>query len=209
MLGEREITDPEGGTEILQGYFPAVVTVAQFDRCRGLAADRDTAPGRNRRSKRMRNLFAPILVCPCGLPLAHRSQSGGRYEKLVCNGLHDGRCTYGGAGWLDYDEEALLRSFMAQRWSEFFNVKAVTASQRQLEGQRLQLETLLAKQQQLASNSQATIAKLAGDGQLEADALNLLGKAVRATGKRSTWGSAPSSILRRFRKPICERLTLS
>ena len=179
VLGEREITDPEGGTEILQGYFPAVVTVAQFDRCRVLAADRDTAPGRNRRSKRMRNLFAPILVCPCGLPLAHRSQSGGRYEKLVCNGLHDGRCTYGGAGWLDYDEKALLRSFMAQRWSEFFNVKAVTASQRQLEGQRLQLETLLAKQQQLASNSQATIAKLAGDGQLEADALNLLGKAVR------------------------------
>ena len=179
VLGEREITDPEGGTEILQGYFPAVVTVAQFDRCRGLAADRDTAPGRNRRSKRIRNLFAPILCCPCGLPLAHRSQSGGRYEKLICNGLLDGRCAYGGAGWLDYDEEALLRSFMAQRWSEFFNVKADTARQRQLEGQRLQLETVLAKQQQQASNCQTTIAKLAGDAQLDADALNLLSKAVR------------------------------
>lgn len=179
LLGEREITDPEGSTEILQGYFPAVVTVAQFDRCRGLAADRDTAPGRNRRSKRIRNLFAPILCCPCGLPLAHRSQSGGRYEKLICNGFLDGRCTYGGAGWLDYDEEALLRSFMAQRWSEFFNVKADTARQRQLEGQRLQLETVLAKQQQQASNIQATIAQLAGDAQLDADALKMLSKAMR------------------------------
>ena len=179
VLGEREITDPDGNIEILRGYFPAVVTVAQFDRCRGLAADRDTAPGRNRRSKRIRNLFAPILGCPCGLPLAHRSQSGGRYEKLICNGLLDGRCTYDGAGWLDYDEEALLRSFMAQRWSDFFNVKADTARQRQLEGQRLQLETVLAKQQQLASNCQATIAKLAGDAQLDADALKLLTKAFR------------------------------
>jgi DNA invertase Pin-like site-specific DNA recombinase len=178
VLGEREITNPDGNTEILQGYFPTVITPGQFDRCRGLAADRDTAPGRNRRSKRTRNLFAPTLTCPCGLPLGHRSQSGGRYEKLICNGFHDGRCTYDGAGWLDYDEEALLRSFMAQRWSEFFNVKTDTARQRQLEGKRLQLETLLAKQRQQASNSQATLAKLAGDAQLDADALKLLSKAV-------------------------------
>lgn len=179
VLGEREITGPEGGTEILQGYFPAVVTVAQFDRCRGLAADRDTAPGRNRRSKRIRNLFAPILCCPCGLPLAHRSQSGGRYEKLICNGFLDGRCTYGGAGWLDYDEEALLRSFMAQRWSEFYNVKADTARQRQLEGQRHQLETLLAKQQQQASDAQADATRLLRTAQLDADALKMLSKALK------------------------------
>lgn len=178
VLGERQITDPDGNAETLQGYFPAVITVEQFDRCRALAAARDTALGRDRSSRRVRNLFAGLLQCPCGLPLAHRASHGGRYEKLLCKGHLDHRCTEQ-VGWLDYDEEALLRAFMAQRWSQFFSVKADTRQQRELEGQRLKLETTLAKQQQQSSNVQATIAKLAGDAQLDADGLKLLAKAER------------------------------
>lgn len=178
VLGEREITGPDSKSEILQGYFPAVITVEQFDRCRALAAARDTAPGRDRRSKAVRNLFAGVLRCPCGLSLELRTSHGGRYEKLLCKGHLDNRCAHQ-VGWLDYDEEALLRSFMGQRWAQFFNVKADTRQQRELEGQRLKLQTTLAQHQQQATNVQATIAKLAGDAQLDADGLKLLAKAER------------------------------
>ena len=179
VLGERTITNPDGDTEILKGYFLAVVPADQFELCRGLAVSRDRAPGRDRRSKRVRNLFAGVLKCPCGLPLMHRASSGGRYEKLVCIGHHDLRCTYQDGGWLDYDEEALLLTFMGQRWENFFNVKAGTRQQRELEGQRLELQTKLARQQQQTDNVQSTISDFAAERKLDADAMDSLMKAKR------------------------------
>ena len=179
VLGERAITDPHGNTETLQGYFPVIVKPDQFDRCRVLAAARDTAPGRDRKSMRVRNLFAGVLSCPCGLPLAHRVSHSGRYEKLLCKGHLDLRCTHQGGGWLDYDEEALLLAFMAQRWDKFFSVKADTRQQRELEGQHLKLQTTLAKQQQQAANAQANTTQLLLGGQLDAGTAAMLGGAVR------------------------------
>ena len=194
VLGEREITNPDGDTEILKGYFPVIVNPEQFERCRGLAALRDTAPRRDRRSKRVRNLFAGVLKCPCGLPLVHRASSGGRYEKLICIGHHDLRCTYQDGGWLDYDEEALLWTFMDHRWENFFNVKADTRQQRELEGQRLELQTKLARQQQQTDNIQRTISDLAGEGELDADAMASLMKAKRSA--QSALDETQNSLLK-------------
>ena len=178
VLGEREITDPDGNTETLQGYFPVIVNLGQFDRCRALATARDTAPGRERNSMRVRNLFAGVLRCPCGLPLGHRASHGGRYEKLLCQGHLDLRCAEQ-VGWLNYDEEALLLSFMAQRWDKFFSVKADTRQQRELEGQRLTLQTTLAKQQQQAANAEGNASRLLLDGQLGKDTAEMLASTVR------------------------------
>jgi DNA invertase Pin-like site-specific DNA recombinase len=179
VLGERQITDPDGNSQTLQGYFPAVITREQFDRCRALAAARDTAPGRPRNSQAVRNLFAGVLHCECGLLMGHRNSNGVRYRRLACQGQHDRRCTLTARASFAYDEEALLQAFMAQRWAEFFSVKADTHQQRQLEGRRLQLESTLAQQQQQASNAQANTTQLLLSAQLDSDTAAMLGRAVR------------------------------
>jgi len=181
-LGERAWTEQGEVARLDHGYFPPIVTVADYDRCWELIRERDNHKGRRGRGSAIHNLFQGSIYCSCGQGLSFlfgRSRQGVRsYAYLRCLGKINHTCTVGGPNHR-YDEEWLLRAFMAQRWEKFFHSPADTRQRRALQAQEAELEALAAEHRQAAQRAEANLSELLTAGTLAPEDLALVGRLSR------------------------------
>lgn len=180
LIGERRIRSKARGEEtVLPGYFPPLVSAADFERVQSLMAERDRAPGRHGKGDKMHHLFAGVLFCSCGRLLTLNRQHGGRYLYLRCRGRLDGRCPHHHQPLTKYDEEHLLRTFMAQRWADYFHRPADSKARRKVQAETLEAEHLHRQQEANAATAAATMGELLTSGRLDPEAANLLTAKVK------------------------------
>lgn len=180
LIGEREVRDRDSGTTIVCGFFPAVISNADYSRMQALTMDRCSHKGRIGRGDRRRFLFQGVAFCPCGgrLMLQSRATPGREYSYIVCRAKEHQKLDPDGcrAPNVPYDEEWLLRAFMAQRWGQYFSRPEESRQRRQIEGELLTAETLLAQHRQHQQHAESNLAQLLTSGTLDADTAALLGR---------------------------------
>jgi len=190
VLGEKQWPD---GT-LIPDYFPRIIDQALWDACQKAIDIRQTNKGRLGRGKVVACLFQGGVFCSCGRALVYQSGRNRlgqvKYAYLICTGTRKHECPRP-PGNMPYDEEALLLSFMAQRWSKFFDRPSDNRQRRGLEKQIRELEALATTQQLQASEAESNMKQLLMEGQLDASVASLLGRAVndanvasKATQKR-------------------------
>lgn len=181
LIGERRIQSKARGEEkVIHGYFPSVVSIADFERVRSLTAERDRSPGRHGKGDQVHLIFASVMFCQCGRLLTLNRHQGGRFEYLRCRGRLDGRCPHKDKPLVRYDEEKLLQTFMDQRWETFFHRPADSTARRKLQAEILDEEHLYRQQQADATTAAATMKNMLTSGTLDAATANRLGADVRA-----------------------------
>jgi len=185
LLGERSLVIPGSDErEIQAGHFPAAITRAEFDQLREVVAKRCAHRGRAGRGDKRHNLFQGLLHCECGAGMRLEMmvrKNGDCYGYLVCRdriiqGAAASECQ---ARNVRYDEDWILRSFMAQRWARYFDRPADNRQKRLIEGEIRTAEGLLAQQRQHQQQAEANLAQLLTTGALDADTAALLGKVVK------------------------------
>ncbi|WP_231597941.1 recombinase family protein [Synechococcus sp. CBW1002] len=175
IVGDRPWSD---GT-VVPGYFPAVITRAEFDRCHKLITLRNSRKGQVGKGDAIRNLFQGHSYCTCGRLLSYqsrRSRSGETlYEYLTCVGKRHGHCD---SQNVKYDEELILRALMRERWRHYFTASDRRHEDRKLRQKILAAEAEVAKHQAQAERYQAQLGSLLGEGRLSAKAANLIAAQV-------------------------------
>lgn len=174
VIGEK--TWPDGTTS--QGYFPRIITQADWDACQ-LAIDRRMENrGRQGRGSVIGNLFQGITFCACGGAMyLQQGRRGAGY--LRCTRRRNGTCTQPPGDWR-YDEHALLVAFMAQRWQQFFDRPGDTRRQRQLKRRITEIEAALAGANDQADAAEANLSQLLLAGGLDTSTAAVLGRAAQA-----------------------------
>jgi DNA invertase Pin-like site-specific DNA recombinase len=177
VLGEKEWSD--GTTSA--GYFPRIVDQALWDACQQAIERRHDNKGRHGRGQVIGNLFQGTTFCPCGQGMSlqpGRDRKGQvAYEYLRCLGRRKGTCTQPSGDW-SYDEEALLMSFMAERWGKFLDRPVDNQKRRALQKQVRELETTHATQEQEAAKASNNMADLLKQGALDGPTASMLGKFI-------------------------------
>jgi hypothetical protein len=178
VLGEKEW--PDGTTSA--SYFPRIVSQTEWDACQQAIARRLGDKGRHGRGERIGNLFQGTTFCPCGhvmyLQPARNRQGQVTYGYLRCSARRKGTCTQPPGDW-PYDEQALLLSFMAERWHKYFDRPADNRQRRQLEKKARELEAALHSQREQAATAGKTMAELLKDGSLLGPTADMLCKLVK------------------------------
>lgn len=196
MLGEQQW---KGDTQPLQGYFPAVITEADWAACWAAIDSRNRRKGKVGRGTHIRNLFQGLTFCPCGSPLTYlpaRDREGRprSYAYLRCTGKQNNTCTEGRSN-PHYDEEWMLRSFMTQRWDQFFRRPSDSKERRALQAKILKAETDHRKQQAAADAAAGNMAELLASGSLDTDTATMISKAAStAKGKAAALGQELSKL---------------
>jgi DNA invertase Pin-like site-specific DNA recombinase len=202
LIGERAYSR---GTEIIPGYFPAMLTREEWDRLQAAIAERNINRGRAGRGDHRHNILQGLVYCTCGArrELQTSTKPNGRsYAYLFCKTKTrgrrvDGLCT---AKNVPYDEQWLLRAFMGQRWQQYFNRPADNRERRQLEGELIAAETLLAKQRQQQQQAESNVQKLlTSDALSEGDAALLLKLANDARRQGDESEASVNAIRERLR----------
>jgi hypothetical protein len=179
MIGERVYGHRKHAeTEILPGFFPAVLSVEDWERLQQRTAQRRAERGRAGRGDLRRNILQGVVTCPCGgrLSMEVRQRNGRSNAYLVCASKNRGTCS---ARNIRYDERALLLAFMANKWARFFDRPADNKRRRELDRQVREAEALLAKQRQQQEKADGNISELLLGGSLTADTAALLGKVAK------------------------------
>lgn len=176
IIGVREWRQGGEVIDTVPGYFPAAVTEAEWRRCHDAIARRDDRRGAHGKGKHLHNLFQGRLHCRCGELLSfHRSKG---IEYLRCAGKRKGTCTEPPGNVAHYDEEWILRRFMATRWADLFRAPSRTNQRHQLRQQILQADAELARLRQQARDRGDRLAQLLDSGDLNATVANRLGQQV-------------------------------
>lgn len=164
LIGEREwrtSDDRDAPIQVVPGYFPAVVTVEEFEACHLMIERRSRRKGSLGKGSQIRNLFQGHSYCTCGRLLTYQGRKAkpGRdaYGYLLCLGKRDGLCDRPN---LKYDEELLLRALMGQKWGQFFRPSVRRDEERQLRQEITRIEAEAAKAQGVATTSQANFRAL-------------------------------------------------
>jgi Tfp pilus assembly protein PilN len=159
VLGEREITNPETGEkETIANYFPSIVSLEDFNTCRELMRQRDTAPGRHHgHGKKIKNLFQGVVFCRCGSRLSYTATHGGKYEHLKCRRRVEGTCPHKNDPYWKYDEKALLLAFMNEHWGKFFDRPKDSIERQKTEAEVLALEGVVAEYRQQEINAEKSM----------------------------------------------------
>lgn len=183
MIGERSIREPDGTTTIVRGFFPAAVTVADFNRVQELTQHRCSHKGRIGRGDHRRFILQGVAFCPCGARLMTQclNTAGKTYRYIICAGKQYQRLDPSGckAPNMPYDEEWILRGLMRQRWQQYFNRPEDNRQRREIERELLNAETLRAKNQQAQQNAEANLQTLLSSGALEPEDAALLLKLAK------------------------------
>lgn len=171
--------------EVLPGYFPAMLTREEWDQLQAAIAQRSSNRGRAGRGEHRHNILQGVIFCTCGmrreLQVAAKP-SGRKHAYLVCKSKIRGRRV--GAGTcseknVPYDEQWLLRAFMGQRWQQYFSRPADNRERRQIEGELINAEGLLAQKRQQQQQAEANVQRLLTGGELGADDAALLLKMAK------------------------------
>jgi DNA invertase Pin-like site-specific DNA recombinase len=188
LLGERAWSEGGKVARVDHGYFPPLVSEGEFGRAWELIRERDSRKGRHGRGEHLHNIFQGITYCACGQGLTYgtgRSRTGERvYAYLRCVGKISGTCTVGGRNHR-YDEEWLLRGFMAQRWGQFFHKPADGHQRRQLQGRVRELEALAAQHREAAQRAESSLSELLTSGTLALEDVQLLGRLSREAAAKA------------------------
>jgi hypothetical protein len=189
MLGEMQW---KGVEEPMLGYFPPVVSKADWDSCWAAIASRNDRKGKVGRGQHIHNLFQGLTRCPCGGPLTFMSTTdarGIRRAYLRCTHKSNDTCTGPKANWR-YDEEALLKAFMAERWAVFFRRPKDNDLRRDYEAKLLELEQVYATQQQQASNAKKRFEEGLISDDFDKALVKMMGEVTKKTtaAAASTWG---------------------
>ncbi len=197
LIGER-VYHPSGGEpEVHASYFPAVLTLAEFQRLQDAVAQRRSNAGRAGRGDRRHNLLQGIAFCLCGQRLelhTARKPSGRTHRYLVCKSKARAR---GAAACparnIPYDEEDMLRVLLRQEWRRYFDRPADNKRRRELERLVRQQEGQLAQQRQHQASAEANLADLLTSGALgpeQAALLSRLAVDARKAGDATEQGLA-------------------
>jgi DNA invertase Pin-like site-specific DNA recombinase len=195
LIGERIYHPPGGEPEVHAGYFPAVLTMAEFQQLQEAVLRRRSNVGRAGRGDCRHNLLQGVAVCLCGQRLElskKRKPSGRSHAYLVCKSKSrargTGRCQ---ARNVPYDEEAMLRLLLRHEWRRYFDRPADNKRRRELERQVREQEGLLAQQRQHQATAEANLGTLLTSGALgpeEAALLSRLAVDARKAGDATEEG---------------------
>jgi hypothetical protein len=178
VLGEKEWRD--GTTS--SSYFPRIISEAEWAACQQAIARRHDNKGRHGRGEKIANLFQSATFCPCGhvmcLQPSRNRQGQVTYGYLRCSARRKGTCTQPPGDW-PYDEQALLLSFMAERWHKLFDRPTDNRQRRQLEKKAREFEAAVQSQHEQAAAAGRNMTELLKQGGLDAPTASLLGKAVK------------------------------
>lgn len=196
--------------EVLQGYFPAMLTREEWDQLQAAIAQRSSNRGRAGRGEHRHNILQGMVFCACGLRrelhIANRP-SGRKHAYLVCKSksrgqrLGDSRCSEKN---ISYDEQWLLRAFMGQRWQQYFSRPADNRERRQIEGDLTTAEVLLAQKRQQQQQAEGNVQRLLTSGELGADDVALLLKMAKDARRQ---GDEVESTVNGLRERLRQVLT--
>jgi DNA invertase Pin-like site-specific DNA recombinase len=207
LIGERAYSR---GTEVIAGYFPAMLTRDEWDQLQAAIAQRHGNLGRAGRGDHRHNILQGVVYCTCGarreLQTATKP-SGRKHAYLICKTKTRGRCVDGlcTAKNVPYDEQWLLRAFMGQRWQQYFNRPADNRERRQLEGELIAAETLLAKQRQQQQQAESNVQQLLTAGALSADDAALLLKLANDARRQGDESEASVNAIRERLRSVAAR----
>jgi DNA invertase Pin-like site-specific DNA recombinase len=207
LIGERAYSR---GTEVIAGYFPAMLTRDEWDRLQAAIAQRHGNLGRAGRGDRRHNILQGLVYCTCGtrreLQTATKP-SGRKHAYLTCKTKTRGRCVDGlcTARNVPYDEQWLLRAFMGQRWQQYFSRPADNRERRQLEGELIAAESVLAKQRQQQQQAEGNVQKLLTAGALSADDAALLLKLANDARRQGDESEASVNAIRERLRSVATR----
>lgn len=202
LLGEREwrtSEDRDSPVQAVPGYFPAVVTVEEFEACHLMIERRSRRKGSLGKGSQVHNLFQGHSYCQCGRLLTYQGRKAkpGReaYGYLWCLGKRAGLCDRPN---VKYDEELILRALMGQKWGQFFRRADRRDEERQLREQIAQIEGEAAKKQAVATNGAAKYQELlARPGSVSAATLERTAAAIEEAEAAAAALSAERATLRR------------
>jgi DNA invertase Pin-like site-specific DNA recombinase len=203
LIGERIYNPPGGEPEVHPGYFPAMLTSAEFQQLQDAVARRRSNVGRAGRGDRRHNLLQGFAVCLCGQRLelhTARKPSGRSHSYLVCKSKSRARGTGScQARNVPYDEEAMLRELLRHEWRRYFDRPADNKRRRELERQVREQEGLLAQQRQHQATAEANLSAVLTRGVLGPEEAALLTKL--ATDARKA-GDATEGLLAGLREQL-------
>ena len=171
--------------EVLKGYFPAMLTREEWDQLQAAIAQRSSNRGRAGRGDFRRNILQGVVFCACGMRRelhVATKPSGRKNSYLICKSksrgqrLGDSRCSEKN---IPYDEEWMLRAFMGQRWQQYFNRPADNRERRQIEGELITAEGLLAQKRKQQQQAESNVQRLLTSGELGADDVAILLKMAK------------------------------
>ena len=183
LIGERVYGKGRAAeVEILPGYFPAMITTAEWQRLKECVAQRRSNRGRAGRGEHRHNILQGVCFCACGMRQELHTAtkpSGRKHAYLVCKNKTRGRRVGDGvcmARNVRYLEEDFLRAFMANKWRRFFDRPADNKQRRDLERKIREAEALLAKRRQDQRQAEGNLSELLLAGSLDADTAVMLTK---------------------------------
>lgn len=177
LIGEATLRVRGEPDRVIPSYFPAAVTVADFDASLQAIHSRGQRRGRSGRGTIVANILMGVLHCPCGRPMQHlqRTSKGRPYRYLRCIGRANGLCTISPRCW-SYNEEALLQMLSRQRWADFFSRSTDTSQRRDLQQRILAAEAAEAQARGRADRARANLIELLTQGGLTATLAATLGQ---------------------------------
>lgn len=186
LIGEATIRVRGEPERVLPGYFPAAVSVADFEASLAAIHQRGQNRGRAGRGTVVANILMGVLHCPCGRTLQHlqRTSRGRSYHYLRCIGRAHGTCTVAGGCWR-YDEDALLQALSRQRWEAFFSRGSDSQQRRDLQQRILAGEAEEAQVRGRAERARANMVELLGQGTLSGTVAATLGEAAEAAQQQA------------------------
>ncbi len=186
LIGEASLKVRGEPDRVLPGYFPAAVSVADFEASLSAIQQRGQNRGRAGRGTLVRNILMGVLHCPCGRTLQHlqRTSRGNVYQYLRCIGRAHGTCSVAGGCWR-YDEEALLQALSRQRWEAFFARGSDSQQRRDLQQRILTGEAEEAQARGRADRARQNLSQLLQEGALTATVAATLGDAADAAQQQA------------------------
>lgn len=183
LIGEVTIKRKGQPDQVLPGYLPPLLTIAEFDAMQAQIRARRRHRGRVGRGKSVFNLLQGMIFCTCGRPLtmSRRTVRGRLYEYLYCNRNRSGAdCDM---RFVRYDEDLLLHGLVSERWDDFFKRPADNRKRRDVQRRLQEVERQQAEAAGKADRASQQLADLLGDGLDAATARRLSAAAGEAEAR--------------------------
>ena len=191
--------------EVSEDYYPRIISDDLFKAARRATDEANDRKGRQGGGEKRLNIFQGMSYCRCGKNLSIQACKNYNKTKIThyvlrCLGKRDGTCTQP-AGDMKYDEEALLRAFMQERWDKWFHRNTNTTELKDLKKQKLRAEQDLAVANQNVVNCETNFQSFQSAGEQDQEFLRELFKNTKkakevADGCRAGLNSINSEIQR-------------
>ncbi|CAI3804120.1 hypothetical protein GLGCALEP_03538 [Pseudomonas sp. MM221] len=151
----------------IKGYYPAVISEAEFYRVGAKLSERQDPKLAGRKVAEFKNILRGIVFCACGSGFRYHAQKR-EYVDLVCSASLAGRCTYASPGkGVRYRYARIEEIFLAYQSLIPFHriipkskdIKSLENEKQELAGKILQQEKSLASNFDILTNASETAKK--------------------------------------------------